>query len=100
VKTEAGLVVAIAVIAGLGLLASSGPPRPVRTTVVLNKAPPPLPRSKLVWGTWPAGGTTAPAVMAEDQRLVVEAAPSSKPPARSPSAAGIWSTPAEFADSD
>jgi hypothetical protein len=97
-RTELGLLAAVAVIAGLGLLASSGPPRPTRGSVVLNRAPPPASASQLIWqtGTPIAAGPTG-----EDGRSSAAAQPQPGGPDGSPAAqAGIWATPAEFAASD
>lgn len=99
-RTELGLLGAVAVIAGLGLLASSGPPPVVRGSAVLSRAPTPAAEHFAQdWEAWAPlaqiarngqprehAGAPAPTPIA-----IVE------PPA---AAAGIWATPAEFAESD
>jgi hypothetical protein len=96
-RTELGVLAAVAVIAGLGLLASSGPPRPVRSDVVLNRTPPPPPASQLAWDM-----PFAAAAPVSDRRLPAHGTRPA-PPEQAPSvpaAAGVWATPAEFAESD
>ena len=101
-RTEAGLLVAVAVISGLGLLAQSGPPRPVRRSAVPTRpatAPPPSP---MVWEPWPVLAAASEVDAGGEGAAQIPATPPSGATAYAapPGAAGIWSTPAEFAPSD
>ena len=98
-RTELGLLAAIGVIAGLGLLASSGPPPAARGSLVLERQPQPASSPlALDWGAWPP---RAAAAYAQGQRVRQASVPPSQDDAEAPKAgAGIWATPAEFAASD
>lgn len=87
---------------GLALVAFGGPAQEPRGGVLLNPDPPEAPRWGLEWELWErpspsVAETPAPgAVSASADPASVQEAPAWDPDAP----AGIWATPAEFADSN
>jgi hypothetical protein len=99
-RIEAALAAAVAVIAGLGLLASSGPPKPVRSGVVLDKGRAIPPEANLAWEGWRLPTQRADSGMAATSADAWGSSPLAVGGAQPASEAGVWATPAEFAESD